>query len=271
MPYVCIAPGSPVMYAGMAAKEGVFNQALAAAFIISWIFVSKIILCDLYIVVIIGNFKVDDIIQKASKVGRISFFISKIRSSSEQFFCLITNLHIDRMQMINHEGVPCPQISDKLGSNTSFEQPITAILALDKMTNLNMRALFIAGSADASSIRVLKSRSKAQRRSVQDRQERTLLCFLPDNRLRRICHAILQQLLFNAIVYISIIFSCFVLMTTPPAPDIPQEQQLLSPSTIDSCNIIFTAILSIEFVLSIISQVKVFVLSFGQKPARCGF
>jgi hypothetical protein len=247
------------MYAGMAAKEGVFNQALAAMFIISWIFVSKIIISDLYIVVIIGNFKVNDIIQRASRAGRISYVISKIRSSYEQFFDLITNLHLDRIQMSNHERMQCPQISDTLGSNASFEQPMTAVLALDKMTNLNMRALFVAGSANASSMRLLKSRSKAQRRSVQDRQERTLLCFLPENRLRRMCHTLLQQLLFNSIVYIAIIFSCFVLMTTPPAPDIPQEQQLLSPSTIDTCNIIFTVILSVEFILSIISQVNVFV------------
>jgi hypothetical protein len=242
----------------MAAKEGALNQALAAIFITSWIFVSKIILSDLYIVVIIGNFKVNDIIQRATKAGRISFAISKIRSAYEQFFGLITNIYLDQIHMSSQERIQCQQRADKVGPGASFEQPLTFLLALEKMKNLNMKALFIAGSADASSIRVLKSRSQAESRSIQDRQERTLLCLLPDNKLRKLCHAVQHFLLFNCVVYIAIILSCFVLMTTPPAPDIPEEQQLLSQSALDACNILFTAILSVEFILSIISQVSAF-------------
>jgi hypothetical protein len=244
----------------MAAKEGALNQALAAIFIISWIFLSKIILSDLYIVVIIGNFKVNDIIQRASKAGRISFAISKIRSAYEQFFGLITNIYLDQIQMSSHERIQCQQRADKvgLGPGASFEQPLTFLLALDKMKNLNMKALFIAGSADASSIRVLKSRSQAESRSIQDRQERTLLCLLPHNKLRKLCHTVQHFLLFNCVVYIAIILSCGMLITTPPAPDIPEGQQLLSQSALDACNILFTAILYVEFILSIISQVSAF-------------
>ncbi|KAJ1465019.1 hypothetical protein T484DRAFT_1866851, partial [Baffinella frigidus] len=64
---------------------------------------------------------------------------------------------------------------------------------------------------------------QTQETEDKDEPERSLFVFLPNDPFRRLCVSIGNMVVFDIVIYSSIGVSCFFLMVTPPAEDLPGD------------------------------------------------
>jgi len=93
--------------------------------------------------------------------------------------------------------------------------------------------------------------------------ERVLFCLLPNNPIRQMFLWISKQVLFDTVVYISILVSCFFLIVERPFKDLvdyPGQQDSLPPlvpitqSSMNFYNSIFTFVFTVEFFCRVMAQ-----------------
>ena len=84
--------------------------------------------------------------------------------------------------------------------------------------------------------------------------ERILFCIGPDSLLKQFFQRVVKHWMFDAIIYIVIAAGCFILVTTPPYEDIPDNQAWLSFDLRVQLEWAFTGIFTIEFVARVVTQ-----------------
>ncbi len=286
---------SSVMYCAVASMDTVTAQLLAGIFIILWLIISRVILYDLFVVILMDNFKVSDTIELIKAPGRMNVLRLSIRSSFAHAFHLLAAGK--NRKKIENEAVgivaPEPQTLTMAPSlmpyNSSFLNFIKAIgspidgLVLGMQNNSQSKVLHrmlhsaysiqsqTHGEGNKDTWRTMTAvvipaiKTSVAAHVGQDHSElaeRTLFVFHRRNIIRRFCIDIQGNAAFICLIYTSILCSCFLLAAAPPAPDVPGQTILISQQVSVVSDAVFTAIFTAEMLINIIAQVGNHDISF---------
>ena len=83
----------------------------------------------------------------------------------------------------------------------------------------------------------------------------SLLFFDRRNPARVFCHWLKGNTFFVGIVYVTVVCSCLLVMTTPEAPDVPGQTTFIALDIRSTADLIFTCIFTVEMIISVIAQV----------------
>ena len=277
------------MYGAIAAMDSIESKALSAVFIIGWIILSRIILYDLFIIIIMKYFKVTETIEMIKLPGRMEDVKHRMRTSMMNAFVLMSR-HQLKVQDVsfndnNGNGTSARHVSissvsplySKATRNISsascldfdddprlsrLRDLVQKIMFTFRPVSLHCSALLSEGRKSRLNSRASESWDLSGRGNtlmpaliINAGKDRTLLLFRRDNFVRLICIRLQKSVSLNSMIYICIFSSCFLLFTVPPAPDIPGMTSLFSPGFTNTCDTIFTSIFTTEMCINILAQV----------------
>ena len=290
------SPGSVVMYAAVASMDGTASSSLAAVFVLVWLFISKIVLFDLFVVMIMQYFSVSETINIIKAPGRMESLVMNFRYAHVKFFSALSKAGENRV--FSYEPTELLTDSCKFARSTNMSL-ITRTESLAWKSNLSLTAAsvlaaanqerslvfyklieksdpyFEEGSLDASDqpphsnmtnmTRSLfgptpSSLDKRRRnlRGLHARKKmswRALLSWGDENIFHQLCLRLEKDALFGGFMYSCIFCSCLLLISTPPATDIPGQNPLFSQTIMDLANFIFTIIFTFEMLVYMCAQV----------------
>eukprot|EP00960_Hanusia_phi_P035946 752049-Hanusia_phi.AAC.3 len=201
---------SGVVYSGLDAMEGTFPQLGAAVYLIGWFTFASLIISNLFVATIIENFKIHDTVAKIAQPGRLYFARKMIKDAYRNLWLL------SRQSRMLKSMAEVPRRSSNLSSvEQSFSQDLLNQIKATKHKRFVLTSNFVQ-VAQKSLIRFSYNIDE----SKTEEEERTLMFFNRENKLRKVSIWLARQAWFDLIVYNSIFLSCILLTLTPPAPDI---------------------------------------------------
>mmetsp|Transcript_3722 Transcript_3722/g.9015 ORF Transcript_3722/g.9015 Transcript_3722/m.9015 type:complete len:2275 (-) Transcript_3722:103-6927(-) len=282
---------SGVLYASMSTKASDFGQVFAAFFISGWFTFANVIVYNLFIAVIIENFQVKDTIEHIKQPGRVAAvnnaiataYGDMVRSSQSALqgkYKVNPNTGETRLATQNdfNHRVPGSSAGGAKNNNKALKKKKQAQRArageigevYEMRADLEVDRSKLAGNTmyaedrpdlSTSLMQVLaggmpteEMKEKAKSEVEVDEPERVLGCLGPKSRIRRFFAWLGKQVLFDVLVYTSIIASCVFLVLTPPNPDAPGAVTVIDLSLMELLNQIFTIIFTVEFLVRITGQ-----------------
>ena len=295
------------MYAAIASMDGTASAMLAAIFVLGWLFISKIILFDLFIVMVMQYFSVADTIRMINAPGRVGSLGSSIQSAYVKFFTALCKSRCNRVfsyntsgyaagtfdthqlhntargmcTMISHDHVcqsseclitasvhkaATPQCASVLRHLVQQAAPFLQTGTTEQNDSPHSESNVECDSGLLMFRTHLSIEMKRQDMGRQDRPGnsalarrlwRSFLSFGHDNLVHRICLRIQQNAMFSGFMYSCIFFSCLLLISTPPAPDVPGQNTLFTQGFLETGNYVFTVVFTVEMFVHICAQVMV--------------
>ena len=226
----------------MSSKHDSGQQFYAAAYIVAWLFLSKIIFFDLIVAVLVENFEVGDTIKLINEPGRISTFRNLLKNSYRLLALHSNSRNRKSKNLMNNDAqiqrrMSLPEVSDFDYSSPSGTHYQMLLLAMTK-TKSNLDT--VEEAADSIEFQP---------------QERSLFVFGHRNWIRSMCVKIMESNVFQTVIYTSIFVSCLVLVVTPPAEDAPNLSSPFPKSLRALINKSLTGVFAFEFLVTIIAQV----------------
>eukprot|EP00292_Cryptomonas_paramecium_P002375 CAMPEP_0113679684 /NCGR_PEP_ID=MMETSP0038_2-20120614/10806_1 /TAXON_ID=2898 /ORGANISM="Cryptomonas paramecium" /LENGTH=1270 /DNA_ID=CAMNT_0000597793 /DNA_START=83 /DNA_END=3891 /DNA_ORIENTATION=- /assembly_acc=CAM_ASM_000170 len=233
---------SDVLFNALAVKPDIPQQTYACLFILTWLFIAKIIFTGVIVAVICENFKVEETVRLIKSPGQISKFRELVKHSYQKLHLIYADVQI--ADYYGHDDT-------LVGSRNITLDPAIALLADTSGSQyVDYQLVLRAASAPAHKKEIHNEAVKF----MDDDDESTLFMFGPKNRFRLFCDRIRRNNLFNLIIYISIGFSCVTLMVTPPAEDIPDVTSPFPYVMRLALDKALTSIFTVEFLVTIVSQ-----------------
>ena len=276
------------MYCAVASMDTVPSQLLAGIFIILWLIISRVILYDLFVVILMDNFKVSDTIALIQTPGRINLAKLHIRSSFANAFHLLARRkgrkgvenknvgkiaaepqnpakppslkHFDSSFLNFMQDLGSPMDGVVLGMQDTiqaqvFHRMLQRAFAIQWQKHVEENKDTCCTTTTAVVNSSVETRGAEQVGPEQSEfAERTLLIFHHSNIIRRSCIYIQGNVVFICLIYVSIFCSCFLLAAAPPAPDVPGQTVLFSQQVSDVSDAVFTGIFTAEMLINIIAQ-----------------
>ena len=239
---------SVVLYDAMASEPNAGLQIYAALFVLSWLFIAKIIFFDLIVAVLVESFEVAETMKLIGEPGHTV----KLRNMLKIGYYKLSRLSVINAAVgaDNNAGEYSPSAST-LATLARSPQPVhTTLTNLDALSSSDMILLALTELTDDSFNQRIRRKS-----TLQDYRYDSLYVFGPSNPFRQLCTTIKQHMLFQCIIYVSIFISCVLVILTPPAEDVPLLQSPISLRVRTVLDMILTFIFSFELFVSVVSQV----------------
>ena len=239
---------STVLYEGMRVSGESYSTIFAATFLIAWFTFSKLVVSNLFVAVIIENFQVSDTIERASKPGYISKFRGSIADSYKSIYAVqASRSHLD----LDHD-MGTGHFVEKNELKYSFDAAFAAESAAEMQfrnvrNNPHLKALLLESVSQDSQLEEITHISHRV-------EERVLFCIGSDSPVKKTMIEVSRHPFFDFIVYASIIAGSFILLTTPPHEDIPNNQAWVSYSLRMQLEWIFTGVFTFEFLCRVLSD-----------------
>jgi hypothetical protein len=228
-------------------------QMFAAAFIILWFCFSKLVVSNIFVAVIIENFRVMDTINAAKMPGPFSKFSKMLYSSYASMnaipqrsgdvhdeFTEDGHLHVD----VKEAGKLVYSFDADCGDEGESEVQFRAV-----RTNPILRSLMAESmSRPDNTMHSIDAKSK------RAEMARILGCIGHDNLFKQLFQLLVRHPLFDFTIYAVIIAGCVILMTTPPYEDITDNQPMLSLELRNQLEFAFTGIFTFEFFARVMCQ-----------------
>lgn len=219
---------SGIMYNSMLAfsDDQQLAQFFGAVLVLTWFVFASLIATNLFVAVIIENFQISDTIENIRKPGRVAAFRSIIKGAYSGLYrksngVLAGNLTIDtntglthpvqatRYHLLNMRGgaralYTYDEVKDKIHEAQDSKKPNTEYHSNSEILNI------VEG--------LVLDKPEKQEDDMEDEPERVLFCLMPNNPIRLMFLWIARQALFDTIIYISILVSCFFLIVERPYP-----------------------------------------------------
>lgn len=258
---------SDVMFAAMQSSSDLSSQLFSAVFIVSWYLFSLTIVNNLFVAVIIENFEISETIESIEAPGRfhharqmLSLSYTKVSEMGRKGLFKRTGVEDEAEAALQHRR-------KELLAETRRAKLQNVMRETDTMTLEDLHPMEIKAKRRITNTPLGRIISKAvgdtwvkdldtQDDSFlsQDEPERSLLLFLPNDPIRRLCIWVGQMILFDVVIYSCIAVSCFFLMVTPPSVDYPGFQEVISLNEMTQWNQIFTYLFLLEAVVRIIAD-----------------
>jgi hypothetical protein len=252
------------------------NQYVAQFFgcvlVMLWFVFAQLIAKNLFVAVIIENFQITDTIEMIGKPGKVAAFRSILKDAFSGMYkksnaVLAGDMVVDvntgiihpvqatRHHLLNMRGPrhlysyneAQDTRSDKTHKDIHYASPTSKVLQI------------------VESVTLMQPLKKVEEEGSDP--ERVLFFLMPSNPIRLIFLWISRQPLFDAIILIAILVSCFFLIVERPYPDLvnyPGEEDVLTPlvpipqRTMDFVNTICTFLFSVEFLCRVMAQGLIF-------------
>ena len=255
---------SAVMYSAMMPFDDPLSQFFGAFLVITWFIFASIIAQNLFVAVIIENFQITDTIANLSKPGNIASLRQTFREAYTAVYrrnLAITSgaarLDVNSGQLF--QGKTSARI---LYENFALvEKEIRKRLQQSEGTGNSQDSRILRAVAAAT---VNHAEGLAVAAAVDDHAEpeRVLYFLLPKNPVRRFFVNLGQSQTFDNIILACILVSCLFLIIEPPYRDLVEvpgqtdvvKPELLSYSSLDNGNYVFTFVFLVEFVCRVMGQ-----------------
>lgn len=258
---------SDVMYSAMQSSPNLGWQVFSALFILSWYIFSMTIVNNLFVAVIIENFEVSQTIESIGRPGRFSQARQMLTSSYSKI------ADLSRKGLFKKAGgedeAQAQFLDDK--KQELFEEIRKAklnkvVAETDGVTveDLNPVEIKIQRKVINTPLGRMVQKCVAgawveeleqtQETEDKDEPERSLFVFLPNDPFRRLCVSIGNMVVFDIVIYSSIGVSCFFLMVTPPAEDLPGDVPIVPFVEMVRWNQVFTFLFLFEAIVRIVSD-----------------
>jgi hypothetical protein len=237
---------SGIVYSSLIAQDSAYARAMSCLFILTWFFVSQLILKNLFVAIIIENFQVSRTIVNLQKPG----YWSALWKSAGKSWGIFKKLG-----MVRREGLRL----DKHGEIKTGGHAIALSLDID-VEKLVASARFNPHIQHVLKD-VLPSNDDLMNRKKQREPERVLYCLQPDNPIRRFFVYVSNQPLFDTIVFSAIGASCVFLIITPAyerLPVGPMDHAIEAPpiptALMNLLNLVFTLVFVVEFICRVMAS-----------------
>jgi len=232
---------SGILYSAMSSKDTTLGVVFGCLLIMAWFIFAQLIISNLFIAIIIENFEVGRTIANIEKPGITSKSLDVVRSYYTNFF---NSLEPSRI---------VPSTSPVVEVQLEAPQPV---LTTRKSMFMNTET---ASTSNMGGLVMEKVKKLPQEEEVVEVEPgRILYCLEPGHPIRRLFAALETSIYFDYLILLCIIGSCIILTITPPAEDIPDLNVPLTPQQINSANLIFTLVFTIELVMRVMSKGLVF-------------
>ena len=242
---------STVLYEGVRVSDTQYSKIFAAAFIISWFTVSKLIIANIFVAVIIENFRVLDTIESAGRPGVIHKFRNIVKESYRNLYAIQMAMDDVDVEYADIKTQNEPQKKSRLAYSFAPDgagESEAAMQFRSVRNNVHLRSL-LADSMEETDAGNARMVSKGD-----GPIERSLFFFGHDDVLRKLFTYMVHHPFFDLMVYAAITAGCIILVTTPPYEDIPDNPPMLSLTLRVQLEFAFTGIFLFEFIARIVSD-----------------
>lgn len=219
---------SGIMYNSMIAfsDDQEIAQFFGALLVLTWFVFASLIATNLFVAVIIENFQISDTIENIGKPGRISTFRGMIKGAYSGLYkksngVLEGNLTIDVNTGVTHpvQATRHHLLNMKGGARALYSYDDVERKISDTKASNKPHAEYHSNSVISNTVEgLVLDRPEKQENDIEDDPERVLFCLLPNNPIRLMFLWISRQPLFDTIIYVSILISCFFLIVERPYP-----------------------------------------------------
>ena len=197
-------------------------QFFGALLVLTWFIFASLIATNLFVAVIIENFQIADTIASIGKPGNIAAFRGIIKNAYSGLYkrsngVLDGNLTIDTNTGVTH---PVQATRHHL---LNMRKGARALYSYDEVEHKIHDAKPVQKEEYHSNSEVLNlvegmvlDRPEQKEEEEEEEPERVLFCLLPNNPIRLMFLWIARQVVFDTIIYLSIIVSCFFLIVERP-------------------------------------------------------
>lgn len=251
------------------------NQYVAQFFgcvlVMLWFVFAQLIAKNLFVAVIIENFQMQETIDNIRKPGTVAAFRSILQDAFGGMYQKSNAVLAGDMVVDVNNGIinPVQATRHHLLNMRGPRRLYSYDEAHDKLNASTHEDIRYASTSKVLQIveSVTLMQPLKQMEEEDNHPERVLLCLMPNNPIRIMFLWISRQPLFDAIIMIAILVSCFLLIIERPYPDLvnyPGEEDVLMPvvpippSTMDLVNTICTFLFSVEFLCRVLAQGLIF-------------
>ena len=232
---------SSVLYESVRVGSTASSQIFAAAFIIVWFVIAKLVVTNIFVAVIIENFQVVDTIESAGRPGYMHKIRSAVADSYKSYYALQVAYSDPDLQYDTDLGRYVTKKKLQYSLDADFADESEAEMHFRNVrNNPNLRALVIESVVQDSDQERIAMKGNEE-------SERVLFCFGSHGIVKFLVQNLVQSRAFDAVVYIAILASSVILITTPPYDDIPDNPPWLPSSLRYQLEWAFMGIFTFEF------------------------
>ena len=257
---------SKVMYNAMQSmpRDDLLSQGASAFFVLSWFLFASLVINNLFVSVILENFRIQDTIDRIAEPGNLAYVRSQMKLAYAHIFAktnavlggsLTLDANTGRMKSRNAASHVLMQSLGTRAAVFDLRDPTQ----LERGLITNPQGLYEKRSKTippimkaVQSVTLLQPYIPEEERNMPI-PERVLFMFEPDSYTCRIFAWLGRQFFFDTTVMVCILCSCFFLIIDPPYRTL-EPNPVVSYAIMDLLNFVFTVVFSVEFLVRILGQ-----------------